>query len=564
MKAEYARGPNKEYAVVEILRKIICSLTLIMACLILPACSARPAAPAEAGAPGRFARAEELGQFVPVNRSVDCRGTVVTIEKVLLDRTGTFMIAAVDGSIRGEMDYLCVDLFDGRGRDLGRSTFLQKLPGGKTLLTFGPVDGAPGELRLEFFGGPVGYGDKCVVLDLKGINLKPVEKKFVLDYRLAETLDKDGYRLAVDSITAGISETMIRYRLIARRDYDGIDHGWLYDWYNNYSPEGEILSLSDGGRRLEAHLTGINCLGPYYRVSRDKRTMLGSARFGPLNTYSLRLSLADMYGYYGMNETIPIKNVGDRLDINRKVPVRGYTVELKSFARDSGDDWVLDYAVLDAAGNTVDAAIDGCIYGNEKHRVPLACFNRFRDALAGDRRLVMRWQPPGGGDYPEWDPVIKILRLGIRLEDAVLDINLANFKRPPEFREEDLILAAVKKFYDTLGSSLSRGDISACEEKYGYLRPTGRGWDGINDWRRDFEVWGPLEVKEFAFSIGEPIITIDGNTAKADLVGYEKILHRHGDSAGGFSTVVYLEKVEGQWKITMVDDLTEEEMYGVH
>ncbi|MFZ5631844.1 MAG: hypothetical protein ACOY40_03285 [Bacillota bacterium] len=37
---------------------------------------------------------------------MDCKGTRVTIEKMLLDKTGTFMIAAVDGNIRGEMDTL--------------------------------------------------------------------------------------------------------------------------------------------------------------------------------------------------------------------------------------------------------------------------------------------------------------------------------------------------------------------------------------------------------------------------------------------------------------------------
>lgn len=55
--------------------------------------------------------AEQSGQFVAVNQSVDCKGTKVTIEKILLDKTHTFMIAAVDGEIKGTMDYLTVDLF---------------------------------------------------------------------------------------------------------------------------------------------------------------------------------------------------------------------------------------------------------------------------------------------------------------------------------------------------------------------------------------------------------------------------------------------------------------------
>jgi len=93
----------------------------------------------EAEPPGRFVRAEKYGQFIDVNKSVDCNGTLVTIEKILLDKTGTFMIASVEGDIRGKIDPLNVKLFDGQDRNLGWNSFLQeypaKLPGDKTLLT---------------------------------------------------------------------------------------------------------------------------------------------------------------------------------------------------------------------------------------------------------------------------------------------------------------------------------------------------------------------------------------------------------------------------------------------
>lgn len=81
------------------------------------------------------------------------------------------MIAVVDGDIKGRMDYLTVDLFADQGQELGRSTFLEKLLDGKTLLTFDAVQKAPAAVRLEFFGGPVGYGGN-VILTLKDINFK--------------------------------------------------------------------------------------------------------------------------------------------------------------------------------------------------------------------------------------------------------------------------------------------------------------------------------------------------------------------------------------------------------
>jgi len=122
-----------------LLKELLCFLWLIVIMMITIGCSVQPALSGGTETPDRFARAEKYGQYIQVNRSVDCRGTRVTIENVLLDKTGIFMIAAVDGDIRGRTDHLNVDLFDEAGRELGRSSLLQKLPGYKTLLTFSPA-----------------------------------------------------------------------------------------------------------------------------------------------------------------------------------------------------------------------------------------------------------------------------------------------------------------------------------------------------------------------------------------------------------------------------------------
>ncbi len=545
------------------IKKIFFLLLLMLTPLIPMGCSVQPASFGRTETSGRFDRAEKYGQFIPVNTAVDCKGTKVTIEKLFLDKTGTFMIASVDGDIRGNMDYLSVELFDDQGLELGRSTFLQKLPDGKTLLTFGAVQTVPKALRMEFFGGPVGYGSGHVVLDLKGISFKVVDKKYIREYRLAETVNKPGYRLLVDEIATGISQARLHYKLTASGNYDGIKHGWFYDWRNNYSPEGEILSMFDGGWKLGVHLSGINCLGPYYRVSQDEKTMVGSAKFDPVETSSIKVSLSNIYGYYNMKEIIPINGVMNRLDINRRVSVRGYTVNLKSFFKENGENWILDYSVLDFAGNPVDAAIEAWLYWDRSHNVPMSIFNRFRDQSGGDRRLVLRWQPQeGSGNNENLEPVIKITRLGIRQEDAVLDINLDNSKKPWENQDETGIMSAVNDYYNTFGNALANGDVTVFEKKYGYLKPTGVEWDGINDWRRHFDVWSPLGVQEYTFSLNDPIITVSGNTATADIEGFEKIMRKGGHSAGGFCTVFYLEKVKGKWKIIRVDESTEAELHG--
>ncbi|MFZ5597585.1 MAG: hypothetical protein ACOY31_11305 [Bacillota bacterium] len=548
------------------MKRLLYFLLLIVALLIPAGCSAKPALSEGAESHDRFARAEKYGQFIPANKSVDCKGTKVTIEKILMDKTSTFMIATVEGDIRGRTDSLNVDLYDDQDRKLGRSTFSQKLSDGKTLLTFAAVQSAPKALRMEFFGGPVGYGSGHVILNLDGITFKTVDKKLTGEYRLAETVEKKGYRLVVDSIKAGISETGVHYKLSSLGDYDGIDHGWLYDWYNNYSPEGEILSLSDSGRKLGVHLSSLNCLGPYYRVSQDNKTMVGRANFDWVGTNNLQVRLSNIYGYYSMNEIIPIEGVKDRMDIDKKLPVRNYTVHLKSFYRgDEKETWILDYSVLDSAGNKVDAAIEAGIYMKaDNYRMPITLFKRFHDSAGGDRRLVFPWQPPESRDSLIDGPAVKITRLGIRQEDAVVDINLENPKKPAENRDETEIMAAVSDYYDTFGRALESSDVNVFEQKYGYLKPTEKGLDGVNDWRRHFQGWKPLGVKGYSVSFNDPIITVSENKATADIAGLEKIVRSGGDSAGGFSVLFYLEKADGKWRITKVDEITDAELHGVN
>lgn len=73
-----------------------------------------------------------------------------------------------------------------------------------------------------------------------------------------------------------------------------------------------------------------------------------------------------------MKEIIPLDGVKDKLDINRKLPVNNYSVYLKSFTRgkDKGT-WILNYCVLDSAGQPVDGAIDAGIYlKNDNYRIP--------------------------------------------------------------------------------------------------------------------------------------------------------------------------------------------------
>lgn len=576
---------------------VVFSLAALIA-FILTGCSFQPAAPDGSGVTRRFDRAEKLGQFIKVNKSVDCNGTTVTIEKILFDKTGTFMIAAVEGEISGKVDPLNVKLFDGQDRSLGWDSFLQKypvkLPGDKTLLTFEPVESPPESLRLEFSGGPVEYGSGPVVLDLRGIKFKTVDNKYVCVYHPAEIAEKNGYSLLVDAITAGVSETQIHYKITARGDYDGVVHGWMNDWGSKYySPDGEMLAVSDGGRKLERHLTGIgnlspsDRLGPSYRVARDGKTVVGRANFDPLITHELRLSLTDVYGYYSMDQTIPLEEIADTVSLDQKIPVRDYTVCLNSLTKIDDKTRTLDYVVLDSAGNRVAAVIDACIYtSSHNYKLPLTFTRQIEDAPGGDRRLLMGWNT---GESEEeilaQKPVIKITRLGFKQEDAVLDLNLDSPPKNLDDSEEKAVMAAVNDYYKTLGNALAKDDPAAFEKEYGYLEPTGNWQDGVNDWRRLFDMWRPLGIKEYNVSFGEPfgesIITVAGNTAAAELDGVETI-SRNGDkgvlppspysaskngeeATKGLIVVFSLEKELNKWKITRVDEYTVyEQMLGVN
>lgn len=566
-----------------VLKKLKKAVLLSLAALVLflPAgCRSQSAAPGGSGLPGRFERAEKLGQFNKVNRSVDCQGTTVTIEKILFDKTGTFIIAAVEGEVRGDIDPLNVKLFDAQDRNLGWNSFLPEypaeLPGNKTLLTFDPVESPPESLRLEFSGGPVKHGNGPVVLDLQGIKFKTVDQKYVRTYQLAEPVEKNGYRLLVDAVTAGISETQIRYKLTARGDYDGVAHGSLHDWPNNYRNrlKGGTLAMRDGGRELARHLSGIDNLGPSYRVSRDEKTAVGRANFDPLATGAVRLSLTDVYSYYAMDQIIPLAEIAETGSINKKIPVKGYTVCLNSFVKEDDQTRTLGYTVLDSAGNRVDAVVDACVCeASHNYGLPLTSPIRLKDAPGGDRLLVMSW--------PQWEseeeilargPALKITKLGFKQEDALLDINLDSPSKGTDDRAEKAVMAAVNDYYKTMGDALAKGGLAAFEQEYGYLEPTDNWQDGVNGWRRLFDIWRPLGVKEYSVSFDESIITVAGNTAIAELDGVETIW-RDGDKGDppplpysaskngerftkGLSVVFYLEKEGSQWKISKVDEFT--------
>jgi len=314
------------------------------------------------------------------------------------------------------------------------------------------------------------------------------------------------------------------------------------------------------------HLSSLNCLGPHYRVSQDHKTMVGRANFDWVGTNALQVRLTDIYGYYNMNEIIPVEGVKDRLDIDKKLPVRNYTVHLKSFYRgDEKETWILDYSVLDSAGNKVDAAIEAGIYMKaDNYRMPMTLFNRFHDQSGGDRRLVFPWQPPESRQSLIDGPAIKITRLGIRQENAVVDIDLKNPKKPAENRDETGVMAAVNDYYHTFGRALESNDVNIFEQKYGYLKPEGKGLDGVNDWRRHFQGWKLMGVRDHTVSINDPIVTISENRATADIAGSEKIVRSGGDSARGFSVLFYLEKTGGKWRITKVDEMTDAELHGVN
>lgn len=226
----------------------------------------------------------------------------------------------------------------------------------------------------------------------------------------------------------------------------------------------------DGGRKPDIHLSSLNCLGPYYRVSPDKKAVIGRANFEAVESRDVQIKLTDIYGCYDLSEIIPIDRVGEIINPGKKIPVRNCTVYLKSLLKEYDETWTLDYSVQDSAGNRVDAAIDAGIYmkaGN--YRMPATFFRWFKDAPGGDRRLVMRWNAGESEGSLIRGPAIKITRPGIRLEEAVADINLGSLKEHPDNRDEKAIMAAVNEYYNTMNNALTKNGVATFEKKYGYL-----------------------------------------------------------------------------------------------
>lgn len=542
------------------------AIRMFFLCLLLTflpltvGCSTQPVGAQPKEKADRFDQAEQEGQFSAVNRSVDCKGTQVTIEKILLDKTHTFMIAAVAGEIQGSMDTLTVDVFGDQDQDLGRCNFTQKLPDGKTLLTFDALARAPAALRLEFFGGPVGYGGN-VSLTLNDIPFHLADAKYFGEYPDPAALEEKGYRLEIKSLENGVSETGLHYRLTAAGDYDGIEHGWLSGSYQQSYPQ--ILFLSAGGQNVEPHLSYPFASALSYRWALNGKVCAGHAYFDKATVGTLQLKLTDLYSVYNVNTIIPLDGVMDQLEINRKISVHSHTIELKSLKRfkDKGT-WILSYRLLDRAGSPMDGAIDVGFYqkgDNYKRAYPVLA-DSLRGPVGQDQELVLNTgtPSPGEADFPE-GTALKITRLGIRQEDAVLSIDPDNLPQRATDSAEAQILAAVRDYYTTYGQALKSNSLSSMTEKYGDLQPTGRNGDGINDWRRGFQVWSSLGVKEYAVIFDDPIVLVNGSTATADIRVQEKILRADGDSAAVYAVIFSLVQEDGSWKITKVDEVTDAE-----
>ena len=131
----------------------------------------------------------------------------------------------------------------------------------------------------------------------------------------------------------------------------------------------------------------------------------------------------------------------------------------------------------------------------------------FHDSNSGNQCLAFNWQPPQGEDSLILGPAIKISKLGIRQDDAVLNINLDNpVKRTNQ--DETQIMAAVNKYYQTLGQALISDDMNILANKYGYLQPTGASGDGINDWQRHFQTWRGLGVRDYTVALSPFMVRI--------------------------------------------------------
>lgn len=537
-------------------------ISLLLA-LLLTGCSVPTVKDKNAANPDRFALAEQEGQFITVNRSVDCQGTRVTIEKILLDKTHTFMLAAVEGEIKGDMDTLTVDLFGDYDQDLGRSNFSQKLADGKTLLAFDALAEVPASLRLEFFGGPVGYSGN-VNLTLNDIPYKLVDEKYTGHYLFPANVAQKGYQLKINTIEKGISETGLQYQLSAAGDFDGIEHGWLAASCQQSYPQ--ILHLSADGCNLEPHLPYPYQSALSYRSTRDGKAGAGRAYFDRLPGGAFQVKLTDIYGYYLVNEIIPLDGVTGTGAINRKLPARNYCVELKSFK--PGQDkrtWILTYRVLDSAGQPVAGAIDAGIYRKEdNYNLPCPILiNASANPVGQDQTLVFSGELTASGEGLPEGAALKLTRLGIRQEDTVVTINLINPSKPDQIIAEGQIMAAVRAYYTTYGQALKRNDRAVMEQNYSCLQPTGREGDGVNEWRQEFQVWSPLGVQDYMVAFEDPIIMIGGDTATADIAGQETIVRSDGNSGSVFNTIFSLVHQDGIWKISKVDRLTDAEIDGV-
>lgn len=94
---------------------------------------------------------------------------------------------------------------------------------------------------------------------------------------------------------------------------------------------------------------------------------------------------------------------------------------------------------------SVDAAIEAGIYMKaDNYRMPSPVkLSASPNLVGGERQLVFNWQPPESKDSLIEGAAIKITKLGIRQEDAVVNINLAKPDKPVENQEETEIMAAV-------------------------------------------------------------------------------------------------------------------------
>ncbi|MCL6448578.1 MAG: hypothetical protein K6U04_10585 [Armatimonadetes bacterium] len=176
--------------------------------------------------------------------------------------------------------------------------------------------------------------------------------------------------------------------------------------------------------------------------------------------------------------------------------------------------------------------------------------------------------PGSSGHSLAEEPAIKITRLGIRQEDALVTIDLKNYRDREDkgAGEEKEAFRAVQEYYDLFAKAVARNDVSILEARYGYLKPTGKR-DGINHFREKFSrpiYRNATRALRYEVSYDEPIVTVKENTAIVDVHGIEKYIWGEGRgefSGGEYSAVFHLERTAGKWRIAMIDELLEEECW---